>query len=218
VATPGNPAGDLLSAHDLTRLCDAVSLPAVVVIDEAYADYTGEAFADSPGVRLARTRPNVLCLRTFSKIYGLAGLRVGWSVSSAALAGRLEAMRGPYNVSVPAQHAALAALRDTGFTEAVIRHCETWRTRVVATFSAAGRRAFDTPTNFVLVQLDSRDEAADICVFLARDGMGVKHLFDYELPDCIRITIGPAPAMERLIASLQRFFYGPAPGRLPDSQ
>jgi histidinol-phosphate aminotransferase len=212
VATPGNPAGDLLTAHDLGRLCDAVSPPAVVVIDEAYADYTGEDLADSPGVRLADARPNVICLRTFSKIFGLAGLRVGWSVSSAALAGRLEAMRGPYNVSVPAQHAALAALDDTDFTDAVKRHCDTWRARVMACFSAAGRRAFDTPTNFVLAQMRSPAEASDLCAFLARDGIGVKHLFDYELPDCIRITIGPAPAMERLVGSLERFF------RRPESQ
>lgn len=218
VATPGNPAGDLLSRRDLERLCEAVAPPAVVVIDEAYADYTGEDFADSPGVRLARARPHVICLRTFSKIYGLAGVRVGWSVSSANLARRLEAMRGPYNVSVPAQHAALAALKDTDFTGAVKRHCDHWRARLAASFSAAGRRAFDTPSNFVLAQLRSPAEASALCAFLARDGIGVKHLFDYELPDCLRITIGPAPAMERLVASLQRFFHEQGPGRLPDSR
>lgn len=206
VATPGNPAGDVIAPDDLERLCDAVSPPAVVLIDEAYADYTGQAVAESAGVRLARSRSNVLCLRTFSKIYGLAGLRVGWSVSSADIARALEAMRGPYNVSYPAQRAALAALDDSGFTREVIRHCESWRRRLVATFTAAGRRAFDTPTNFVLAELKSPAEAGAITAFLARDGIGVKHLFDYDLPSCVRITIGPAPAMERLAASLERFF------------
>ena len=114
-------------------------------------------------------------------------------------------MRGHYNVSVPALLAALAALEDTGFTGAVKRHCDLWRARVVACFSAAGRRAFDTPTNFVLAQMRSRAEAVDLCAFLARGGIGVKHLFDYDLPDCVRITIGPEPVMRT-----RRSISGPA--------
>lgn len=210
VATPGNPCGDLLGAGDLERLCAAVSPPAVVLIDEAYADYVGEDFADSPGMRLARNRPNVLCLRTFSKIYGLAGLRVGWSVSSADLARRLEAMRGPYNVSLPAQHAALAALDDADFTEAARRHCTLWRKRIAGAFQAQGVEAFDTPTNFVLADLGSQARAAALCAFLETDGIGVKHLVDYDLPACVRITIGPEPAMQRLAQSLERFLAEPA--------
>jgi histidinol-phosphate aminotransferase len=77
---------------------------------------------------------------------------------------------------------------------------------VAASFSAGGRRAFDTPTNFVVAELASEAEAAALCAFLARDGIGVKHLFDYELPSCVRITIGPMPAMERLVESVRRFF------------
>jgi histidinol-phosphate aminotransferase len=208
VATPGNPCGDLLAASDLKRLCDAVRPPAVVLIDEAYADYVAEDFADSPGMRLARTRPNVLCLRTFSKIYGLAGLRVGWSVSSADLARRLETMRGPYNVSLPAQHAALAALDDTAFTEEARRHCALWRTRIAGLFRGKGVAACDTPTNFVLADLASPARAAALCAFLEADGIGVKHLTDYDLPACVRITIGPEAAMQRLAQSLERFFAG----------
>jgi histidinol-phosphate aminotransferase len=150
---------------------------------------------------------NVVMTRTFSKIYGLAGLRVGWAFCPAAVADVLNRVRGPFNVSTPAQQAAAAALQDRAHVEAAIAHNEKWRGWVTQEIRGLGLRVDDSVANFVLIHFPETKgrTARDADAFLTARGVILRGVESYGLGQCLRMTIGPEEDCRAAVAGLRAF-------------
>lgn len=206
LANPNNPTGSYLRHDEVRRLHAGLSPDTLLVIDAAYAEYVRRNDYES-GIEMVANFPNVVMTRTFSKIYGLAGLRVGWAYCPAAVADVLNRTRGPFNVSVPAQRAAAAALRDRTHVEASFAHNDKWKTWLIEEIRKLGLRADDSVGNFVLIHFghDKGRTAADADHFLAHQGFILRGVGAYGLPDCLRLTVGPDAANRAVVAALAQF-------------
>ena len=206
LANPNNPTGTCLAAEELWRLRRGLDDGVILVIDAAYAEFvTDEDY--SPGNDLVDGGANVVMTRTFSKIYGLGGVRLGWAYCPTDIAGVLNRMRGPFNVSAPAMAAGVAALDDTEFTDKARKHNETWRAWTAEQLSDLGLEVTPSAGNFVLVRFPTGPggdaEAAD--GFLKERGIIVRRMEAYGLGDCLRITIGQEDEMRALVDALAAF-------------
>ena len=150
---------------------------------------------------------NVVMTRTFSKIYGLAGLRVGWAFCPAPVADVLNRVRGPFNVSTTAQLAAVAALKDRRHVEDSLAHNEEWRSWLTENIRKLGLRVDDSVGNFVLIHFptEAGRTAKDADAFLMSRGLILRGVGNYGLPDCLRLTIGKADANKAVVAALSDF-------------
>jgi histidinol-phosphate aminotransferase len=206
LANPNNPTGTYLGEAELNRLSDGLPAEVLMVIDSAYAEYVTSADYTA-GEHLVATRPNVVMTRTFSKIYGLGGLRLGWAYCPPAIADVLNRVRNPFNVSALAQIAGIAAIDDLAFVEEARDHNQTWRTWLTAELRVLGLQVADSVCNFVLVEfprVSNRDaRAAD--AFLKARGIIARRMESYRLPDCLRITIGREDEMRALVEALTAF-------------
>lgn len=212
LANPNNPTGTFMPRAELARLHAALPADVLLVIDQAYAEYL-EPADDDGGLALAARHANVLVTRTFSKIYGLAGERVGWATGAAPLIDALNRIRGPFNVTVSGQAGAVAALADQAFVEASRRHNRAVRSRFVAALEALGNhgiRAVPSEANFVLVLFEGALSAEAALAGLAQRGFAVRHLPGQGLPQGLRITIGTAEQMEAVAEALRRMAEGAA--------
>ena len=206
LANPNNPTGSFLPRAELARLHAGLPGNVLLVIDQAYAEYVAPGDQDE-GLALAAAYGNVLATRTFSKIYGLAGERVGWATGAPALVDALNRIRGPFNVTVSAQSAAVAALADQAFVDASREHNRTVRGRFVAAVEALGNhgvRPLPSEANFVLVLFEGALSAEVALQGLAEAGFAVRHLPGQGLPQGLRITIGTAEQMDALAECLRR--------------
>jgi len=206
VANPNNPTGTIVSADELERLARAVP-QAILAVDSAYAEF---AEGYDGGAELASRLPNVVMLRTFSKLYGLGGLRVGWGYGPRRVIDVLQRMRGPFNVSAPGLAAAEAAIRDTGFAERCRAETARLRDWLAGALAAAGVPSDPSSANFILARFadPATAEAADAA--LRRDGIIVRRVAGYGLPQCLRITIGDEAACRRVADSVAGFMAGRA--------
>jgi len=206
LANPNNPTGTYISADEVTRLRDGLRDDILLVIDAAYAEYVERPDYDA-GVNLVEGGDNVVMTRTFSKIYGLGGMRLGWAYCPPAVADVLHRIRGPFNVNAAAQAAGAAAVRDAAFTAKVRAHNARWLPWTRDQLLALGLKITDSAGNFVLVCFDGLDantaEAAD--GFLKQHGIIVRRMAGYGLPDCLRITIGTEAEMRTVVDTLARF-------------
>jgi histidinol-phosphate aminotransferase len=145
--------------------------------------------------------------RTFSKAYGLAGLRAGWAYCTPAIADALNRVRGPFNVSLPSQRAAVASLADHAHLKQVIAHNETWRGWLTVEIRKLGLRVADSFGNFVLIQFpeDGRHTAKAADAFLLGHGIALRPVTAYGLPRCLRLTVGPEEANRATVAALTEF-------------
>lgn len=206
IANPNNPTGTYLTGDELADLRKGLRDDVLLVVDAAYAEYVAETdYTD--GLELARACDNVVMTRTFSKMYGLGGARLGWCLAPAAVADVLNRVRGPFNVSVPAQAAGLAAFQDKAFTDKCRAHNLTWRKRTADALRQFGLSVPDGAGNFVLVRFPDEvgRTAADADAHLKSRGIIVRRMDGYGLPDCLRITIGLAEEMEAVINALGNF-------------
>jgi histidinol-phosphate aminotransferase len=191
IANPGNPTGTWLSGAEIRSLHERLPPQVILVLDGAYAE-----FADNPGyedgVALARRSENIVVTRTFSKIYGLAALRVGWGYAPLAVIDALERVRGPFNVNLPAQAAAIAALADEDFIEQSKDLVRVWRPWMTQQLGGLGLEVLPSQGNFVLARFPKTPgkTAAEGEAFLASRGYLVRGTAGYGLSDCLRITIG----------------------------
>jgi histidinol-phosphate aminotransferase len=206
IANPNNPTGTYLPMMALERLSRALPGHVLLVIDAAYAEYVGRDDYAS-GEALVDAGANVVVTRTFSKIYGLGGLRLGWAYCPPAVADVLNRVRNPFNVSTPAQDAGRAALGDGALIERARAHNEQWRAWTTEALRAVGLAVPDSLCNFVLVRFPTeagRDApAADS--FLRSRGIIARRMEAYGLPDCLRITIGLEDEMRAAVAALASF-------------
>jgi len=206
LANPNNPTGTYLPFSEVRRLHAALPATTLLVLDAAYAEYVRRNDYES-GIELAATADNVVMTRTFSKIHGLAGLRVGWGYGPAHVIDALNRVRGPFNVSAPAIAAGVAALADRAHTEGAAAHNERWLPEVTARIGALGLTVTPSVTNFVLIHFPDTPgrRAADADAFLLDRGIVLRRLEPYGLPDALRMTIGTAEANQATVAALAEF-------------
>ena len=206
IANPNNPTGTYIPADEMKRLRLGLRSDILLVIDAAYAEYVG-ANDYSAGDELVTPSENVVMTRTFSKIYGMGGMRLGWAYCPAAVADVLNRVRGPFNVSAPALAAGKAALEDVSFLALARKHNDYWRPWLAEELANIGIPTAPSVTNFVLArfpQEEGRDaNAAD--TFLRSRGIIVRKMGGYHLPDSLRITVGTSEENQALVAALTRF-------------
>jgi len=205
LANPNNPTGTYLSRAAITRLHRNLPASAILVLDAAYAEFVTRNDYE-PGLELAANEPNVVMLRTFSKIHALAGLRVGWCYGSAALAEVLNRTRGTFNVGLPAQAAAVASLRDTVSLQRARDHNNEWRPWLEDQIRALGLEVNPGVANFVLVKFaPAPKDAAAAQEFLKSRFILVRQMGAYHLPEYLRITVGTADENRAVVAALAEF-------------
>lgn len=206
LANPNNPTGTWLDSSEVLRLHAGLPGNVLLVLDEAYADYLDPTH-QTAGFDLAAAHENVLVTRTFSKIYGLAAERIGWATGAPGLIDVLNRIRGPFNVTVSGQKAALAALGDQQFVAESRAHNSAERARLVEAVAALGNHGLSTvpsEANFVLVRFQGGVTAKTALHALAEAGYAVRHLPDEQLSDALRITIGKSEDMARVTATLRK--------------
>ncbi len=195
LANPANPTGSVIPYSEVLRLHRALPQQTLLVLDGAYAEFARAAPGFDAGLDLARRAPNVLMTRTFSKLYGLAGVRVGWAYGGADVIGALDRVRLPFNMTIPGEAAAIAALADDEFADASIAHVTRERQLLVDFLDERGVRSIPSFANFVTLVLDRPEEAQAIDAALAARGVLVRGLANYALPACLRVTIAGAADM-----------------------
>ena len=205
VTNPGNPTGTVISDGEIARLADALLDHVLLVLDGAYAE-----FADGydGGAALIDARENVVMTRTFSKIYGLGGLRVGWGYGPAHVIDTLNRVRGPFNLGTAQLAAAEAAMRDRDFVERCGAENARMRVRLAEALAGIGVPSDPSCANFILARFSDQGEADACETALREDGILVRKVAGYKLPDCLRITVGTEPDCERVAASIRRFKEG----------
>ena len=193
VANPGNPTGTRIPNEELRRLREELDPGILLVIDEAYGE-----FSDGPGVGVFDLvgRGDTVVLRTFSKAYGLAGMRVGWGLFPAAVGGEVRKVLNPNNISAASQAAAAAAMRDQDYMRRACAETADRRDRFAARLRDLGFGVPDSHTNFVLVRFGSADEAQAADAVLRAQSVFMRGMGGYGLPDCLRATIGAEEDMQ----------------------
>lgn len=196
VSTPNNPTGTASTPKELLSFIRSLPERVICIVDEAYTDFAEHA----PDIRpLIREGRNVIGLRTFSKAYGLAALRVGYGYSSADMASLLDRVRQPFNVNAVAQAAAAAALDDRKFVRMCVRETRRGLRRLERGFADLGLEFVPSQSNFVLVKVG---DGAAVFEALQRRGVIVRPLKLYELPEWIRVTCGTPEQNERFLSEL----------------
>jgi histidinol-phosphate aminotransferase len=207
LANPGNPTGTWIPFSEIRRLHEALPPSVVLVLDGAYGEFVADPTFDD-GIELARRSSNVVVTHTFSKLHGLAGLRVGWGYAPIGIVEAYERIRAPFNVSIPAQVAAVAALGDEEFQRASIALTEQWRPWLVQQLGGLGLETVGpSATNFVLVSFPKTPgrTAAQAEAFLASRGLLVRGVGGYGLPNHLRLTIGLEENNRALVDALADF-------------
>ncbi len=202
IADPSNPTGNMLDANELERLADSLPSGVMLVVDGAYAEFAGEPDRAS---RLAESRGNVVITRTFSKIHGLASLRVGYGYGPREIMDVLARIRAPFNVSGPSQAAAAAAVRDRGHVRRCRAHNAEWLSWLRERLAESGVRADESSANFLLARFADAAQAHACDSRLRRDGIIVRRMDGYQLPGCLRISVGSESACRSAAASIAAF-------------
>ncbi len=206
LANPNNPTGSYVSAAEIKRLRKKLPDGILLVIDAAYAEYVSRNDYTS-AAELVAVGGNVVMTRTFSKIYALAGLRLGWAYCPAAVADVLNRVRNPFNVTTPAQAAGLAALGDIAHLDRARSHNDIWLPRFTAGIEALGLEVAPSVANFVLVRFpgDEKHSADAAEKFLNGRGIIPRGVANYGLPEHLRFTVGLQSEVESVLAALKDF-------------
>lgn len=204
IANPNNPTGTLLPQAEMQRLRDGLPADVLLVIDAAYAEYVEDADYD-PGVKLVDAGENVVMTRTFSKIFGLGGARLGWAYAPASITDVLNRMRMPFNVNNVAMAAGIAALAEPGWLEAGRAHNTQAKRRLSERLAQAGLDVRPSAANFILVKFATEDRAIAADEFLRSRGIIVRRVKSYGLPEYLRITIGTDEECNRVAEALTAF-------------
>ncbi len=202
IANPANPTGTMVGAAEIARLAAGLPPQALLVLDGAYAEYVDGFDA---GKTLVETRENVIMTRTFSKIYGLGGMRVGWGYGPKPVIDVLNRIRGPFNLSGAALAAAEAAVRDTDHTEKCRIENAKWREWMATALAELGVPSDTSTANFVLARFTDEAEAKACDAHLRGEGIIVRQVAGYGLPHCLRITVGDESACRRVVHAVAQF-------------
>ncbi|MDT0682033.1 histidinol-phosphate transaminase [Roseicyclus sp. F158] len=210
LANPNNPTGTHISKAEMSRLAESMPSNVLLVIDAAYAEY---ASADDyeAGIELVEAHENVVMTRTFSKVHGLASLRIGWMYAPSHVVDAVNRIRGPFNMSGPAIAAGVAAIRDQDHVARQVRYNAEWRARLGTELRKMGLGVTEGQANFVLIDFPKGDpsrsaDAAD--AYLREQGFVLRPVKAYNLPNSLRMTIGPDEANEGVLAALKSWLEG----------
>lgn len=195
LANPANPTGSAVPFSEILRLHRALPAKTLLVLDGAYAEFARAMPGFDAGLGLARSAPNVLMTRTFSKLYGLAGLRVGWAYGAPEIIAALDRVRLPFNMTIPGEAAAIAALEDDAFVDASITHVDRERAVLGEFLREHGIRTIPSWANFLTLVFDDAARAKTIDERLAARGVLVRGLGNYGMPNCLRVTTAAAQDM-----------------------
>jgi histidinol-phosphate aminotransferase len=206
LANPNNPTGTYLPFDQVRRLRAGLPSHVLLVLDAAYSDYVSRNDYEM-GIELVATTENTVLTHTFSKIHGLAALRIGWMFGPAHIVDAVNRIRGPFNVSTPAMRAAVAAIEDTAHIEMSKAHTEKWRNWLTAQIRKLGLTVTPSVANFVLIHFPAEKgkTAADADAFLTKRGLVLRALTNYKLPHALRLTIGTEEANRLVVEGLREF-------------
>lgn len=206
LANPNNPTGSYIPKSEVVRLREGLPEDTLLVLDSAYTE-----FVDTPdyssGMEMVDEYPNTVVTRTFSKIHGLAGVRLGWMYGPAEIVDVIHRVRGPFNVNLPAIEAGTAAIRDRAFMAKSKAHNDQWLAYLQQQIGGLGFEVTPSVCNFVLVHFPDEPgkSAADADRFLSERGLVVRQLQPYGLPNALRITVGQEDANRRVVEALGAF-------------
>ena len=189
IANPNNPTGTYLTKSELITLRKKLPENCLLIIDSAYAEYV-EKDDYTNGFELVNKFNNVACTRTFSKIYGLAALRIGWAYASLEVIDYLNRIRLPFNINTIAQHAAIAAIKDQKFIKKAIKHNNIWKPFIEKELINLGIQIIPGVGNFVLAKFNNSEQANDCYNYMEKNNIFVRKVSEYGLANCLRITIG----------------------------
>jgi len=204
VSSPSNPTGSYNTGEEIRRLRDGLRPDILLVIDEAYAEYVTEPDWET-SLPLARDSENIVVTRTFSKIHGLGGLRIGFGYAPLKVAEAVDRIRLPFNVSVPGIEAAVAALGDEAHQKASRELIHTWRPRLTQAIRGFGFDVLPSAGNFVLVRFRDADQCTRANDYLNSKGIIVRPVGGYGLPEALRITVGTEDQNRAVIDALSEF-------------
>lgn len=202
IANPANPTGTMIGAKEVARLADALPGHVILVLDGAYAEYV-EGF--DGGAAIVEARENVVMTRTFSKLYGLGGLRIGWGYGPRAIIDNLNRVRGPFNLSNIQLAAAEAAVRDRDWAGRCLAENTVNREWLAGALAELGVASDASSANFILARFRDEAEAGAVEAAFREDGILVRKVGGYGLPECLRITVGSQADCRRVAATVRRF-------------
>lgn len=206
LANPNNPTGTYVPFDEVKRLRAGLPSHVLLVIDAAYSEYVTRNDYEA-GIEMVSTTDNTVMTRTFSKIHGLAALRVGWMYGPANIIDAVNRIRGPFNVSTPAMLAAIASLEDTAHQETSRVHTEKWRAWLTDEVSKLGLTVTPSAANFILIHFsqEAGKTAEDADAFLTKRGLILRALKNYKLPHALRMTVGTEEANRLVVEALTEF-------------
>lgn len=202
LANPNNPTGTMIGISEIERLANDLPPQTLLVLDGAYAEYVD---GYDGGAALVDRNENIVMTRTFSKLYGLGGLRIGWGYGPAAIIDVLNRVRGPFNLSNAALAAAEAAIRDVSFAKQCRAENTRWRAWLAEALAEHGVPSDTSCANFILARFASQDEAQACDAYLQSQGLIVRQVAGYKLPNCLRITVGDERACRRVAHAVGQF-------------
>ena len=206
LANPNNPTGTYLDKYDLLDLRKKLRSDILLVIDDAYHEFITDPNYSS-GLKLFSKSQNVLITRTFSKIYGLAGLRIGWGYGPKSIIKKLYEIKPPFNVSRPALFAATQAIQDTRWLDKAIKHNNIWAEKIFDVIDEIGIATNKTNVNFFLLNFDFVNKSASqVFNKLANAGILVRQMDVYNIKNSLRVTIGNSRENKKFISELRKIF------------
>lgn len=211
LANPNNPTGTYIPVSEVRRLQAALPPQVLLVIDAAYAEYVRRNDYEA-GIELVATCENVVMCRTFSKIHGLAALRLGWLYGPQHLVDALNRIRGPFNVTAPAIAAGAAAMDDREHVQKSLEHNSRWLPWLTEEIGKLGLEVTPSVANFILIHFPKTKgrTAQEADAFLTARGLIMRQVAAYHLPDCLRCSVGSEEANRLVVAALRDFLNGAA--------
>ena len=206
LANPNNPTGTYVPFNEVKRLQKSLPAHVLLVLDAAYAEYVQRNDYES-GIELVATTDNVVMTRTFSKIYGLASLRLGWMYGPAHVVDAINRIRGPFNVNGPAIAAGIAAIRDTAHVEKSRAHNTRWLAWLTEEIGKLGLPVTPSAANFVLIHFPETKgrTAIEADAFLTKRGLILRQVGVYKLPNALRMSVGTEEANRLVVQALKEF-------------
>ena len=206
LANPNNPTGTYLDRYEMLKLRKKLRSDILLIVDDAYCEFINDPDFSS-GIELFSKSKNVLVTRTFSKIYGLAGLRIGWGYSSKSIIQKLYEIKPPFNVNRPALFAATQAVQDTNWLKKAIKHNNFWSEKIFDVIDEIGIATNKTKVNFFLLNFDFVDKSSSqVFNKLANSGILLRKMDDYGIKNFLRVTIGNKKENEKFISKLRKIF------------
>ncbi|MDI1344520.1 MAG: histidinol-phosphate transaminase [Pseudolabrys sp.] len=206
IANPNNPTGTYVPFDEIKRLQQALPPHVILVLDAAYAEYVQRNDYEA-GIELVATSENVVMCRTFSKIHGLAAVRLGWLYGPAHIVDALNRVRNPFNVNTPAMKAGIAAIEDAAHVEKSVAHNNKWLAFVTQEIGKLGLKVTPSVANFLLIHFPETKgkTAADADAFLTKRGLILRRVAGYGLPNALRMTVGTEEGNRQVVAALKDF-------------